>query len=189
MLTQRTAEAVHYSEWLLSVATMQWYSTLLQAGDDANTKDGEGRTPLGMASENGHDIVVYDLIQVGADVSMKYWISTPCILAYRRIRRLTTPQTILSGPDGDTEGDTGRTPLGMSSERGYDKVVQHLLQAHVDIDTKDKWGRTPLRLASEYGNATVIQHLIDAGADINMKDEWGDTALGLASEHGYDTIV
>ncbi|KAI5785392.1 hypothetical protein FPQ18DRAFT_87085 [Pyronema domesticum] len=99
---------------------------LLERGVDVNLADGNNRTALSWASENGHDSVVKLLLQAdGIDINSK-----------------------------DSEYD--RTALSWASENGHDSVVKLLLQADgIDINSKDDDGETALSLASLYGHDSL----------------------------------
>ena len=49
----------------------QLYKLLIAAGADVNQQDNDGRTPLHLAADNGHQAVAQALIAAGADVNQQ----------------------------------------------------------------------------------------------------------------------
>ena len=102
---------------------------LLKNGHDPDSEDDDGRAPLSLAAENGHEAVVKELLtieRVNAD-SKDYY--------------------------------TSQTPLSIAAERGHEAVVKQLLAtAKVNPDSMDSNGWT-LSWAAENGLEAVAQLL------------------------------
>ena len=64
---------------------------------------------------------------------------------------------------------------------GHVGIVQHALDAGMDVDQVDEGGRTALLLAAFNGHLQVVKILIQRGANVNHRDGVGRTALMYAS--------
>ena len=79
--------------------------------------------------------------------------------------------------------------LHAAAERGYDKVVQMLLDAGADLKLQGKGCGNALQLASRGGHEKVVQMLLDAGADPKFQDKGYGNALQAAVDRGYIKVV
>ena len=100
---------------------------LLREPQDPNQRDGQGRTPLFIASNEGHAKVVRLLMDAGADkdkATDNGW--TPlCIASYKghlEVVRLLVD----AGADKDKATDVGWTPMRIASRKGHLEVVRLL---------------------------------------------------------------
>jgi ankyrin repeat protein len=89
---------------------------------------------------------------------------------------------LAQGADINARNWVEMTPLHWAASKGYDYVVEKLLQnPRVSVNAADYWGITALHMAVKKGNARVIEILLRApGIDVNMADREGNTALKLA---------
>ncbi|KAJ8122120.1 hypothetical protein O1611_g9924 [Lasiodiplodia mahajangana] len=140
------------------------------------------------------------------------------------VEELTTPLSIASYfglenlvylilRDKKTRLNVGfsRTPLSWASEKGYDLIVQYLLDrvprhqvilrdslsilrdglslSPTIVNRKDKSGKSPLWYSAANGHQGIVRKLLKRGARINSRDDNGLTALSLATYHGHSEIV
>ncbi|KAF3925695.1 Tankyrase-2 [Arthrobotrys entomopaga] len=70
------------------------------------------------------------------------------------------------------------SPLCYAAKKGYDGIVEMLLQAGVDPNSKESNGETALILATSHSHPQVIKLLIDSGADIFQKVKYHHLASG-----------
>jgi hypothetical protein len=133
----------------------------LEVGQDVNSPNFSGYSPLHAAVAGGHKETVAFLIDRGADVNRP-----------------------LPG-----RGD-GWTPLhGAVSLRKLD-IAELLLSKGANINGADAHGRTPLLIAvrERYG-PDVVAFLLEHGADPNRRDTAGDTALGVARRRQESAMI
>jgi ankyrin repeat protein len=76
-----------------------------------------------------------------------------------------------------------------TSFRGYEKMVQMLIDAGADVDNRGGHYGSPLWTASSEGHEKVVRVLIDAGADVDAQGDDRETALQAASSRGYEKVV
>ncbi|KAI1074797.1 hypothetical protein F5B20DRAFT_426973 [Whalleya microplaca] len=117
--------------------------SLLQQNLDPNARDSYGRTPLWVAAQNGHGMVVETLLR-----------------------------TVGVEPDSK-DLTFGATPLFKAAEAGYYKIVELLLaQESVDPISKDKYGQTPLLVAAGAGHYEIVELFLAKGVDPISKDKF-----------------
>jgi len=91
------------------------------------------------------------------------------------------------GPHGYVASDW--TALMYASLRGYNDIVELLIQKGADINAHSDYRETALMEASIHGHISIVELLIKNGADVNAKAKFGNTALLHASYWGYKDIV
>src|SRR3984957_15262233 len=133
----------------------------LKNGAMADSKGGDGRSPLSISAENGHEAVMKLLLaQDDVDVNSKD-------------RRF------------------GRTPLSLAAGKGHEAVGKlFLARDDVDADSKDSKGQTPLSLAAENGREAVVKlFLARDDVDADSKGSTGRTPLSGGAENGHEAVV
>ena len=84
------------------------------------------------------------------------------------------------------ESDLGRSlSIYQAAERGYERVVQILLDAGDDINGNEQCG--PLSGAVKWEKLQMIQYLLKQGIDLRANST--KKAFQIAARHGYDNIV
>ena len=192
--------------------------SLLEAGEDADTKDFEGGTALVEAASRGHADIIRLLLEAGADPDVQvghHW--SPLMLASRaghtdavkalldaevdvnlEIRNNSGTAIILAAREGhadivkllaDAGSDVPADAMISAAGAGNEKIVQILLDAGADVDAANINGWTALMSASYNGQEKIVRILLEAGADITAVNKKGRTALGLAKEQGHAAIV
>jgi ankyrin repeat protein len=162
----------------------------LLSSNSPDPKDSYRRTPLHLASENGHLEIVQLLLDRGADVKAadrNGWTSL-----YRASENgyLEIVQLLLNYSADIKAADRNRwTPLHLASLNGHLEIVQLLLDYNADIKAAGRDGLIPLHLASQNGHLEIVQLLLDRGADIKAASRNGLTPLHLASQSGHLEIV
>jgi ankyrin repeat protein len=83
----------------------------------------------------------------------------------------------------------GETPLHLASRKGYEKIVQILVEMNAELDVRNKAGITPLGLACIHGNTKIVKYLLKNGASPDISDKARSTPLHVATTNGYLDIV
>jgi ankyrin repeat protein len=129
----------------------------------ADTMLGTGATPLLRAAKAGDTEVVKVLLAKGADVKLTTKFGMTPVMAAAGLgtkeedttgRKKTEAEAIASinlcldaGADVNALDNQGDTALHGAAQKGYDEVVQFLVDHGAKLDVKDKRGRTPLDAA------------------------------------------
>lgn len=145
----------------------------------------EGKTPLHIASANGHTGYVQFLLDRKVPVNVKdVSSSTPLHEAVRNGRIDCTTILLAAGADTNQKDASGNTPLHLVMPTATrSEIFAKLLAAHADPNQKDSYGETPLHIAARLGmSEDIIRALINAGADTNERNKKGVTPLSLAIE-------
>ncbi|MFH0975028.1 MAG: ankyrin repeat domain-containing protein [Spirochaetota bacterium] len=145
---------------------------LIKKGDNVNSVDQNGWTPLLWASYYNHSRVMELLLDNGADANFK-------------IKDLSSGQ-----PGGGVQsgGKIGYTALHIAAFYNYSEIVKILLNHKADINITENTNKTPLILAAYYGHLDIAKLLFEKGADPNMVDNSGNTALVYARKYGFAEI-
>ncbi|KAK4203870.1 hypothetical protein QBC40DRAFT_250714 [Triangularia verruculosa] len=151
-------------------------------------------TSLVIASHFGHNGIVKQLLEKGADVNARKgddgW--TPLLLAAQQGHEGIVKQLLEKGADVNArKGDYGWTPLSWAAQQGHEGIVKQLLEKGADVNAEDKYdGWTPLLLAAQQGHEGIVKQLLEKGADVNARSgNNGWTPLLLAAGQGYEGIV
>lgn len=131
----------------------------------ANTKNGEGLTPLGYAAHFGNKDAVQVLLDYGADVNA---------MSQSKVSYIPSNTALHAA---------------LAGERNVD-VIRLLLTHHAQTNMFDSNGHTCLHTAAFHDdNLDIIRLLIEHGADINARVEGGETALSLAIKQGNHNVA
>jgi len=120
-------------------------------------------TPLGYASEMGHEAIVKLLLATGqVDIDKKNSFNrTPLRYAAARGHGAIVKLLLETGQVNINSKDCfNRTPLSYAAARGHGAIVKLLLETgQVDIDTGDYYNQTPLSYASKEGHGEIVKLL------------------------------
>ncbi|PIK50746.1 hypothetical protein BSL78_12385 [Apostichopus japonicus] len=85
----------------------------------------------------------------------------------------------LSQDEGNLEfrDSVGATPLHIAVAQGFEKVVEFLIEAKVDIHAQDEDGWQPIHAAACWAQAEIIHILVEHGADLESKTNNNETPL------------
>ncbi len=159
--------------------------------------------PFFAALANGHRTAVKALLQQEKflpgeeDISarLRYWQSAnmpPLQWALeggdRALAKLYLSLMSLDSQLDLTEHDN-RKSLLLAAERGYQDVMQQLLDRGAEIDFEDVNGYTPLLCATLGGHTAVVQLLLDRGAKIESVRRYNGTVASLAALCGHEAII
>ena len=169
---------------------------LAQTGADLNARDSNGRTPLHVATFQGHGTASRALIAAGSDPGLldnqRYDAVT--IAAVRddipTLKALlaagASAKLITSIYDG--------TALIAAAHLGHDGVVRELIRAGAPLDHVNNLGWTALMEAVILGDGgqrhvATVRALVEAGASPAIGDRQGVTPLQHARSRGYAAVV
>ncbi|MEX0714509.1 MAG: ankyrin repeat domain-containing protein [Pirellulales bacterium] len=144
----------------------------LRRGQSIEALDGEGETPLMLASESRHAGVatLELLVKAGADVNA---VSvelgkTPLALAARAGDLAKVRYLLEAGADPRFVNRSGYTAItNVPAGRDADQlaVLELLLEAGADPNVVSRYGECPLRAATREGNFEAVRMLLRHGAD------------------------
>lgn len=175
---------------------LQLVEKLLKAGTDVNTRDGEGRSLLLIATRNGGVAMAKLLVSSGADVNLQDNIKDSPFLYAGASGQTDLVQLFLkNGARFDVFNRYNGTALIPACERGHVETVKLLSNTNkFPINHVNRLGWTALMEAVVLGNGSkkyqeIIAILKAAGADLTIPDKDGKTALQHARASGYTEIV
>jgi ankyrin repeat protein len=145
-------------------ADAQVIRKLLADGADVNGRDGEGNTPLILASFYASPECIQFLIGKGADVNAANKAgATPLIRAatdYEKARLL-----VAAGANVRATTALGNTPLLLAARRaGNSRTVRLLLERGADATERNAAGVSPILSGAASGDLNTVRLLLDAGA-------------------------
>ena len=177
---------------------------LLQAGNDVNMTDANGRTPLhfalGFISGSNQDCnqnyircINILLSTPGVDVNRKNGTGNSALHLAVKTESAECLQAILSKSGGNLneKNNDGITALHLAAEQADGKCLRLLLASpEIMVNVCDSEGKTPLLRAAQKGNDACVQLLLSApGIDINRPDASGRTPLTAVAERGHHECV
>lgn len=185
----------------------------LAAGADVNAKNGNGFTPLDLATRGKSTKAVTLLRKYGGNSGAEDSILVAAILenieAVKRhlaagadvelrckgcggtaLSHVASKQVlellIANGADANAKNNNGESPLHHAATK---EVAELLIANSADLSAKDDSGETHLHHAAKNGRKEVVELLIAKGADVNAKRNNGQTALHRASRGGHKEVV
>jgi ankyrin repeat protein len=193
-LMLKKAELVHY---------------LLEQGARLNAEI-ENCPPLYACMKNGDIETMELLLKKGADVNCAFGdqkttclmlclehfkeqktivSKLPCIKNFfNNLTALEITKLLLRfNADSNLATIEGYTSLMLASEKGYNLVINELLNAGALINTTDNDGNSALCVAC-FGNLKTVQLLLERGADPNVRNQQGFTPLAYAQQEGKKTL-
>jgi len=198
-MVRRSAEYINHIRTVFPQAFDLFYAVIdgtpdevkarLDEGDDPNTRDAHGSTPLFIALRTSFDKAAI-LLEAGANIDVWTYVGmhpihfanhSPEILTWLLQHGADVDTRVKPGRDGQLFYPAGWTALHITARRKDLSVAELLLRNGADPNARDEVGMTPLHSAMRpaYGALykRLVRTLIDAGADVDAVDAEGRTAL------------
>jgi ankyrin repeat protein len=157
--------------------------TLLDRGRSLEARDGEGNTPLMLASLYGDAALVKLLLARQADPRAKNHEGATALL-WSVDDRDKVEALLAAGADPRASASSGFTPLIAAANcHANAPVVKLLLDRGADANQASPTGTTALLLAPGSDSDTV-KLLLDRGANVRARNAAGATALHVAASRG-----
>ena len=89
--------------------------------------------------------------------------------------------TLINGADIESKNEEGNAAFHVAAIKGFDDILEILLQHGQDIDMKGGNDLTAISFAAASGKLSTVKFLGDKGALLDLQDGDGDTALTNAA--------
>lgn len=165
-------------------------------GQEVNTRNVHGFTPLAVASAAGDERLVALLLEHRADVTLASTGRAELPLHHAANYRHRLVAQLLAEPcrkQGiiDARSCTGWTPLHTCANSGDRDVFKILMRARADLDARNPitGNEHALHVAARASNLDIIEILLAADADINCTDSLSRTPLHMAATMSHADCV
>ena len=123
---------------------------LKQPGVDVEKVDTLGKSPLSLASKNGHMKCIRLLLSSGANIeSCDNDKRTALSLAAAEGHKIVAKLLLKHGANVNVQDCKGNTPLALAAENNHDAVVRFLLESGADAELPDEDEETPFEKARD----------------------------------------
>ncbi|KAH7007251.1 ankyrin repeat-containing domain protein, partial [Ilyonectria destructans] len=137
---------------------------LLRAyGHELNAPNASGDLLLHVAASNSHELLVWFLLDAGADLNQLDGVGQNALMSTLRIVRLLLKKGAEVNPRDTIFG----RPLDLAAHIGHLGVVSTLLDARASVNSRRKRFGSALFSALQGNNSTVLELLLQRGADPN----------------------
>ncbi|XP_064385250.1 uncharacterized protein LOC135334123 isoform X3 [Halichondria panicea] len=162
----------------------------IKRGEDVNSVNEDGWTPLISAAFNGHTNCIRELLSSGAvvDLANKDGV-TPLMVAAGKGHTDCTRELLSSGSVVDLANEDGVTPLMVAAGKGHTDCTRELLSSGSVVDLANEDGITSLLVAADEGHTDCVIQLLSSGAVVDLADEDGETPLYWAAREGHAGCV
>ena len=161
---------------------------------DLNKPNNEGATPIFLAAENGHNLVVRTLQELGMSVSPLFLALNDDLInqVVSQQTREALRQVRVGKKDINALLQINRRRIAIIHQvarEGNVQVLKVLIQLGADVNREDSEGYTPASEAAENGHVEVIRALHQAGADLNIPNNDGLTPAYIAAQKGHVELM
>ncbi|MBM3788261.1 MAG: hypothetical protein FJW30_28325 [Acidobacteria bacterium] len=140
---------------------------LLQSGEDANSRDDDGTTPLLWAAVRSNAEMTSILLEKGADPNLTNELGIgPLAMAITGGATGIAGMLLERGADPNAARENGETPLMIAARMGRVDLMQRLLAKGANANAREsKFQQTALMWAA--GHPEAVQMLLKHGADVH----------------------
>ena len=161
---------------------------MLDAGFDANAKDGDGEPALLLAVRDKADAVARVLLDAPKlDIDERNRagetaLMMACLLGDDALVRTMVEQ-------GAAVDRAGWTPLAYAATHGHTRIARYLLTHGARVDAPAPNGTTPLMMAAYFGHLDTVRALLAAGANPRLRNAMGYRAVDLALRREHRAVA
>jgi len=200
--------------WACIKGNLEVVRLLLNAQADLQELVGSnGKTPLSMAAERGHQRVVEELLAKRARVEQPnedgstalmcaahqceaevvyYLLSRNSIVNVADSEGWTALMHTMNAPAIVTDGpgnEGGERKVLVEGVLGKKTTLELLLLHKADVSAQAEDGLAPLIIGASNERPTAIKQLLEANAQANMATQKGQTAMIMAAAHDLSSVV
>ncbi len=163
---------------------------------ELNARDGNGRTPLHVATFARQSAAIRSLVKAGASIDLldRDIYDGVTIAAVADDEETLRTLLALGASAKQVTSRYDGTALIAAAHLGHDGVVRQLIAAGAPLDHVNNLYWTAVIESIVLGNGgprhqATLKALIDAGANLQLTDRQGNTPLQLARSRGYGEMV
>jgi ankyrin repeat protein len=152
----------------------------------------DGRSPVFNAAQNGHNVIVAQLVSARGDVNKcNKNGASPLYVASQNGHGAIISTLVLARGDVTKCRNDGTSPIYVAAQNGHSDIIAQLVSAGGNVNTCDNEGASPIFVAaqkSSKGHAACILQLLESGADPRSSYK-GTSALDMARQQGHPESV
>ncbi|KAF4529779.1 hypothetical protein B566_EDAN019111, partial [Ephemera danica] len=157
---------------------------------DLDMVDKIGRTPLHLASVQGHSNIVWFLISNRAKINVRDHEGKTPLLKSIECKQQECAQLLLErGADVNIPDNFGNSALHLASAQGSNELAASLLRKGAKLECPNRDGECALHLATKGGHKDMAEFLLRYGSEVNLADLEERTPLMLAAKTGNQPLI
>ena len=192
--------------WAASNGSIRTLERLVSSQRNLEVGDYDRRTPLHLASAEGHIEVVNFLLNEGVKPIPDRWGGYPISDAKNNDHKeivdifskldieYTEPLHYIEDPDGNSdefavyENESLVIELLFAAAENDVNGIRQLVAQGVPVHAGDYDSRTALHLAAAEGSLDAVKYLVSHGHPLYVRDRWGATPLDEAKREKRDSV-